>query len=496
MKRTKSVQGIKSAIVAALCLACAASASAIAVQGKAASANSGPHYWYGSTGLGVISTGENCPLEVEKEVLDFNLPQLPNKTFTEKEFIKYSSENYVRAQYTFKNPTEEDITAHLAFPFGLPPEYGNSFYDYTTMFDADNGNFGVEINGEKIDSAVRHTRYAGGNIGQSFDFVRSVNKLSDDFRKDDFYSPETPVYSYWFTVNSPERSYFRAECSMEYDKNNIRLMSNSLTNRTDDGETYALVCGGDDIMIYAIGGELDVTKFSWTFCSQYGNKKISANVTLTGSGDAMPYKDFALKNRLPDSSVSEVDYYNVITDKLITAPHNYVSGTYMLDLDVLSLMRWFVYDITVPAGGTLSNTVTAPIYPNILSSSYEYTYLLSPAQNWNKFGSLEINIVTPFNLVGLDAFKKTENGYTCSYDGLPEEFDELSFRLTDKLPGGGGYGYGDYDEIITDVCVSFSICGVFLLFFAACMIWLGVSANKRKKKAQGKAEEKGKKYLK
>ena len=96
-------------------------------------------------------------------------------------------------------------------------------------------------------------------------------------------------------------------------------------------------------------------------------------------------------------------------------------------------MRWYQYDIEIPAKGTIVNTVTAPIYPSINvnwePSIYDYTYLTSPAKTWRKFGGLDIEINTPYYLVK-DAygFVKTETGYALSLEGLPE--DELEFTLS------------------------------------------------------------------
>lgn len=84
-------------------------------------------------------------------------------------------------------------------------------------------------------------------------------------------------------------------------------------------------------------------------------------------------------------------------------------------------------------GERIVNEVTAPVYPSIngrwTPSVYGYTYLLSPAQTWTQFGTLDIIINTPFCLIksSISDFKKTENGYRLSYNGLPSQ--ELEFSL-------------------------------------------------------------------
>ena len=96
-------------------------------------------------------------------------------------------------------------------------------------------------------------------------------------------------------------------------------------------------------------------------------------------------------------------------------------------------MRWYQYEIEIPAKSTIINTVTAPIYPSInekwVPSIYEYTYLLSPAKTWSKFGKLDIEIKTPYFIINdKNAFTKTETGYAMSLNGLPE--GELVFTLS------------------------------------------------------------------
>lgn len=84
----------------------------------------------------------------------------------------------------------------------------------------------------------------------------------------------------------------------------------------------------------------------------------------------------------------------------------------------------------------LVNSVTAPIYPEIDGTYtpfvYTYTYLLSPARKWADFGLLEVVINTPFYLTDstVSDFTKTENGYTATLNGLPE--NELVFCLSES----------------------------------------------------------------
>ncbi len=79
-------------------------------------------------------------------------------------------------------------------------------------------------------------------------------------------------------------------------------------------------------------------------------------------------------------------------------------------------MRWYEYRITLEPGQRMVNTVTAPLYPSIdllyEPPVYQYTYLLSPAQSWDRFGTLDVEIRTPDYLTesGLEGFTSTDGG--------------------------------------------------------------------------------------
>ena len=151
----------------------------------------------------------------------------------------------------------------------------------------------------------------------------------------------------------------------------------------------------------------------------------------------MTFRDFALLGYDPESEISELDRYNAVVDCMIS---DYEKRGEILTLPVVmnieeNLMRWYQYQMTVPAGETVINEVSAPIYPDINGrmnpSVYQYTYLLSPARSWAGFGKLDIKIITPYYLIESDIFpklEKTESGYATSLDGLPS--GELVFSLS------------------------------------------------------------------
>ena len=201
---------------------------------------------------------------------------------------------------------------------------------------------------------------------------------------------------------------------------------------------------GDVFSVYVIGQPLS-TPLEMK-CYQDGGvedkEEIAGIVSLTNT-EIMTLEDLALENWNEETGVSKVDWYNAVIAAFNEGSkgnpkYNYIypdsNGLNMsAERFVRSLMRWYQYEITIEPKSSITNTVTAPIYPEINGSYnpaiYTYTYLLSPASTWASFGELEIIINTPFYITenSLDGFTKTETGYTLKRNGLPE--GELEFVL-------------------------------------------------------------------
>lgn len=99
-----------------------------------------------------------------------------------------------------------------------------------------------------------------------------------------------------------------------------------------------------------------------------------------------------------------------------------------------------VYTVEFPAGGSREVSVS---YPSLSYSvrdgttdwTHTFTYLLSPAQHWAHFGTLDVEISTPEEAPyvidsTLHLEEAGERSYTARFDGLPE--GELEFTLYSK----------------------------------------------------------------
>ena len=403
-----------------------------------ASANSAQSNWSGTDRTGAIVTDEICPLEVQEEKLTFEVQEFPKNYYsTAEEFLAYTGR--VTAEYTFYNPADYTVTATLVFPFGAVPDYGY-FYDdqlETSSPGMDGDKYDITVDGAAVEKRLRHTlaeRY------EQFDLERDMALLHDGYVDDPFYTPDMTVTKYTYQVSGVDSEAYPAATAAfllntEPARTRVLLMEQSGGKTLEEGvmadtwagngERYTVYCFGEPV------GELDWRMYENGACE----KEIDGVVELVDTS-AMTFKDLALADWTSESGVLEQDWYNAFVEDLNRSEWScgVVSGSDIHDDLSRVLMRWYEYEITVGPWERVVNTVTAPIYPAINTnydpSIYTYTYLLSPAQTWRSFGTLDIRVSTPYFITesSLKGFEKGEGGYTLSLDGLPE--GELVFVLS------------------------------------------------------------------
>ena len=404
-------------------------------------ANSAQARWDGVTSTGMIITEENCPIEVEKEVLTLDIQEFPQNHYqTNEEFLHYTGK--VTAEYTFYNPANYTVTATLVFPFGSLPDYAN-VWDHDTgeyINASDTEKYNITVNGKQVETRIRHTLSSMNYFALEDD----LPKLVDGYMKDSFFTEDLKVTIYHYDISGiPDKYHTAATIGFVWNGNNdktrILLKDQSGYEALDDGlliNTWAK--NGNTETIYFFG-EVPETGIEWKVYENGACKKeIAGTVTCNeAKSQTMTFKEFALQNYNAASGISESDWYNAMIFQLNEGKYDWSYGAiqlYNTSFDFTnSLMRWYEYDITIEPHSKIVNTVTAPIYPAIKldyePAIFDYTYLLSPAKSWADFGNLEIQINTPYYILEneVEGFTKTETGYTLSRDGLPNE--ELKFTL-------------------------------------------------------------------
>ena len=406
--------------------------------GMSAYANSAQTYWAGESTSALISKDEKSPLEAKNEVLTFDLNEFPKSNYKNiDEFLDYSGR--VTAQYTIHNPSNEAITSKLAFPFGTLPGYDFSEeFEYSELPNRYDSLYNITVNDVTVEKKLRHTFSYGFG---TFDYKEDPKNICDSFKKDEFYSPNMPVKVYVFETNGiPEEFSGEAYASALFsvDADNTRILLADCTNydhknyKTTEAGLY--VENALSFTMYVIGDDIKELP-QWKVYSDVSQEvETDAEVKLLFT-DNWTFQEVALMFHGSDSGVSETDWYNAAVDKLNNL--NFYTGFLGSDLELMlsgSLMQWFEYEITLKAGETIKNTVTAPIYPtinyNFTPTIYDYTYLISPAKSWASFGKIDVIVNTPYYITecNLGDFKKAENGYTLTIDKLADE--ELFFSLS------------------------------------------------------------------
>ena len=402
-------------------------------------ANSAQTYWSGVDAMGTIVTSDDCPLEVTKEVLTFDLLDFPN-IYVDNE-INYNGK--VTAEYTFYNPTDLTINATLAFPFGTLPNYINQVDD-TDKYD-------VLVNNKAVDKSIRYTYNIIDNS-----ILEQLPKIQDTYITNDLFKPDTTVSEYYYEVKNMDdngKVSLSFNVAFDYFKNNERIIIFSGQNgySIQNNGSYRLnkfVKNNENISVIVIGKPLE----SNIDFKLYKNASVKDTEIINGTvsyqkKDTSTLEQFLLKDYNDEMDISKVDYYNSLLDYLIikTKDYGFFTGDpryYQANSNELFsylLMRWYQYKIVIGPKETITNSVTAPIYPAINMdynpTLYTYKYLLSPASTWASFNDLEIVINSPFYIINssIDGFEKTENGYRLISDNLPDKELEFSLSVSEEV---------------------------------------------------------------
>lgn len=419
-----------------------------------ASANSAQTQWRGTDATGAIVAETDCPIIVEHENLTFDIGQFPESYYWEvSDYLAYSGS--VTAEYTFYNPADYAVDATLVFPFGAIPDYGDirdSETDKILRY-SDTEKYDVTVDGTAIEKTLRHTLTFWGD---QFELDKDMAKLHDNFMEDEFYSPDMTVTRYTYMPSNVDVETYNAAnaafiLSADPAKTKVYMEGQNGGGLLEDAvQMEGWVDLDEPFVVNVIGEQLEQMP-EWKFYENGAcEDEIDGTMTLV-STETITLKEFLLQEYDPASGILDYDWYNAMVTALNYFEWEYgaISST-EIGFDISDrLMRWYEYEISIGPGERIVNTVTAPIYPSIDSDYeppiYEYTYLLSPAQTWAEFGTLDIVVNTPYYMTvsGPEGFQYNNPGYELHLTGLPE--GELTFTLCSeqepKAPALNGYVY-------------------------------------------------------
>lgn len=432
MKKKKSMK--KGSLILSMCILLTSVSAFPAV------ANSAQMQWKGTDRTGSIITDETCPVTVEREQLTFDIQEFPEQYYRETDdYLAYSSR--VTAEYIFYNPADYAVSAVLVFPFGRLPDYG-ILYDEAKgnqVLPVDTEKYNITVNGEEIQKTLRYTF---APFSREFDKERDMDLLHQGYMEDEFYTPDMPVTRYTYVSSGVDTETWDAANAAfipAFDSSETRiLMENQNGLRAVENEVQLESWVHDEPFTVNVIGRPLKQMPEWKFYENGAcEKEIEGIMTLAGT-EVLTLEEFALSEYQENSGILRHDWYNAVIEamKYFEGPHGIIdSSENPFESFEISrrLMRWYEYELVLEPGERLKNTVTAPVYPS-LNAAYEppvcqYTYLLSPAQSWNSFGTLDIAVNTPYCMVddSLGQFKQDESGFVCHLKGLPE--GELTFTL-------------------------------------------------------------------
>lgn len=449
-----------------------------------ASANSAKSQWEGAYSTGAIVTGEDCPIIVEHQLLTFDIGEFPDQHYRGvSDYLAYSGS--VTAEYTFYNPADYTVDATLVFPFGAIPDYGlirNSETDEMLRY-SDTEKYDITADGQPIDRTLRHTLIFWGH---QFELDEDMAKLHDGFMDDPFYSPDMPVTRYTYMPSDVDTETYRAASaafvlSADPAKTRVYMENQNGGKLLEDAVQMEGWVDLDEPLVVNVIGEPLAQMPDWRFYENGAcEDEIDGTMTLV-STQTTTLKEFVLREYNPASGILDYDWYNAMVTALNYFEWQYgaVDGS-EISFDISSqLMRWYEYEISIGPGERIVNTVKAPIYPSINSNYkppiYEYTYLLSPAQTWAAFGTLDIVVDTPYYMTasGPEGFQWNNPGYELHLTGLPE--GELTFTLcTEQEPDAPSYS----SVFLTDIL----LIGAAVLVAIVVVIVFARAAKKKRMK--------------
>lgn len=407
-------------------------------------ANSAESYWEGVSASGVLVTDGECPLVVEHETLTFDIAAFPSPYGSTEEY-----DASVSAEYTFYNPSDMTVTANLLFPFGIDPYYMERYDpekgedvtpDYTEKY-------GAQVDGAAVQTVVRHSYWSGSLY--NFDPAEEMAKLQDNYNTESFFAYDLPVYVYTYRAEVDRQTYRTARAATYFADGafeETRFMIENLGGWSSDengnaGYASVHISDAEITTVYVFGK--DVGELEWKFYENGSlEKEIKGTMTVIDR-TSTTFGALAMQAYDPASGVAEHDWFNAIVAQLEESgkPMGLYDTYQSWDVSK-NLLQWYEYKITLAPEQRLTNTVTAPLYPNINGSFepfvYSFEYFLSPASLWKQFGTLDIYINTPYVMVreqkgeysiAPDQWTKTDAGYELHLSGLPEK--DLIFSLSE-----------------------------------------------------------------
>ena len=318
------------------------------------------------------------------------------------------------AAYTLYNPTETEQKISLAFPYELI-ESCSQTSDWNNT-----ENCRIRSGEENIPFNVRYTYKKSSAYNAAFDFSQQL------LTGKKFFSPELSVVKYTYRIALPREheDYCTVKMFLQGDtrtgivretwggidvKNGYRYLRY---------ETKAKEC---EVTFYTLGGASEV---AFIDCDAEGETPEATLVEREETTFAR-YVEAARP-----AWIGKDDWYAACVD-FYEETEQY--GTYpALEFCAeQSFVRWYLYEISVPAHEEKEHTVSVPFYPATSREANRYYVRLSSLASFPRLGEFAVEIDTPLFLSysNMD-FTKDGDSYTLRRDGYP--YGDLEFFLSES----------------------------------------------------------------
>lgn len=455
-------------------------------------ANSAMMEWTGTNSSGAMVVGEDCPIVVNSEKLVFDIPVFPEDYYGMSDtdaFEKYNAS--VTATYEFYNPEDYAVDMRLMFPFGAIPTYMETGFDLSSKY-------AITANGEDVEKKVRYSLSSSFYWSRDFVTADAVEKLRDDYASFGWVNKDTIVEKRVYRVYGANESDFYAVLGTDA-SSDCNLSANFTWYQYGNSKrSYGIwVRNGESFTVYAVySGKEPAISFSYK--DSIDGKDVEASVALQ-SKEVYTLKEMAANSNpfYGEGESADIDWFNIVAEGIYTdtfSPYYYWGSGNTLNFVKERVICWYEYNLHVDAKNIVVNSVSAPIFPSRSDryepSVYTYDYLLSPAKGWADFGTLDIEINTPYYLLDAEkaGFEKTQTGYKAHYGSLPD--GELSLRLCES---GEPELNRDYlaalmwTLIILMPCLCFVSLVAVITAAAVCGVKTGRCDDENKRKRAGKS---------
>jgi len=399
-------------------------------------ANSGPVFWQGYPSSEVMSVAEGSPIRVESENLTFD--------FSGSEAAGYSVDGKVTAVYEMVNPTAEQQSVQMAFPF-VGTLAGLSSEDIAVA--ADNRILPyVAYPGAVADG---HGNPTADTKDISFNFADIVGGITNAPYEALNFKENEIGRLYKLDVEPSEDKEINFAVDFTFDNNRTKIITKNFDRYERDGGKTRIaawcrepkqfeICVLGEAIDFGTNAYLDGELAEET--DLYTCKVTTEEIELKTYIMDYAGMDRGLKNSGRLSVPALYNLYAGVLDRCFTLNAGYSSEYDLMEQRNFERLLTLVYTVEFPpeskrevsvrykASGTMDRRETSePIY--------SYDYILNPAQNWGGFKNLSVKIIppeeTPYIVRSSVDLVREESGiYTAFLESLPEE--DLSFALYEK----------------------------------------------------------------